>query len=290
MSAEIEVLHPGLYSSIQDTGRYGFAKYGVPASGAMDNYAAQMANLILHNEPNAAVLEMTQMGPKLLFKKPTKIVICGAVFAPKINELEIENNSVCTIKSGDVLSFGKIRKGCRAYLAVFDGFNTETVLNSRSWYEGITEYSRLEKGMTLSFEPHFNQKKNLFASLKSESTYLSQIDIPIFTGPEFQFLNDRQQEDLFSETFAIGASNNRMAIQLAGTFKNSLKPIITGPVLPGTVQLTPSGKLIVLMKDCQTTGGYPRVLQLSELGINAIAQKVTGEKIKFERVQRSKEP
>ena len=73
-----------------------------------------------------------------------------------------------------------------------------------------------------------------------------------------------------------------MAIQLKEVLTNKLSPIITGPVLPGTVQLTPSGKLIVLMRDCQTTGGYPRVLQLSEVGINSIAQKVVGDMLRFE--------
>src|SRR5680860_1641904 len=92
MKAEIEVLQPGLFSSIQDVGRNRFLKYGVPMSGVMDLYAAKMANLILQNKPDSAVLEITQMGPKLKFSDPVKIAIFGASLSPKINNLKIENN------------------------------------------------------------------------------------------------------------------------------------------------------------------------------------------------------
>ena len=94
-------------------------------------------------------------------------------------------------------------------------------------------------------------------------------------------LRNEEKEALFQKEFSIDQNNNRMAIQLKEELINNLDPIITGPVLPGTVQLTPSGKLIVLMRDCQTTGGYPRVLQLSSSGMDVISQKATGGKVIF---------
>ncbi|WP_081209871.1 5-oxoprolinase subunit C family protein [Salegentibacter sediminis] len=281
MEAEIEVLHPGLFSSIQDFGRRGFQKYGVPFSGAMDRQALKTANLILRNKADAAVLEITQMGPKLKFSATTKIAISGANLSPRINNSEIRNNEVIKINAGDLLSFGKPQLGMRAYLAVVDGFRTEKALESRSWYEGITANEKLEKGMTLKYWSSENEKRETNASVKFDASYLTSKEIRVYPGPEFELLSQTLKTQLLQNKFSIDKNNNRMAVQLSEKLENLLKPIITGPVLPGTVQLTPGGNLIVLMRDCQTTGGYPRVLQLSEHSLNILAQKKTGEEVHF---------
>ncbi len=281
MKAEIEVLQPGLFSTIQDPGRRGFLKYGIPMSGVMDFYAAKFANLILRNNPDSAVLEITQMGPKLRFSHPVKISICGALISPKINNFPIENNRVYKIEAGDELSFGKRKVGCRAYLAISGGFKTKKVLKSRSWFEGVTDNFKLIKSLKLPYESTNESKTETNTSIKFISEYLGTSEIEVFPGPEFDLLSESEQEILKSHNFSIDKNNNRMAIQLQEIVENTLKPIITGPVLPGTVQLTPSGKLIVLMRDCQTTGGYPRVMQLSETGMNKIAQKIIGECVSF---------
>ena len=149
MPAEIEILNPGLYSSIQDSGRRGFRKFGVPVSGAMDSYASGLANLLLQNAPEAAVMEVTQQGPKIRFLDPTEIVITGADLSPRLNDLLIENNRVYFVKPTHILSFGGRKSGCRAYIGVKEGFVTEKILKSRSFYSGLTSYERLEKGMKL---------------------------------------------------------------------------------------------------------------------------------------------
>ncbi|MGB7784463.1 MAG: allophanate hydrolase subunit 2 family protein, partial [Salinimicrobium sp.] len=150
---EVEILQPGLFSSIQDQGRKGLMEFGVPKSGAMDSASARLANVLLRNPADAAVLEITQQGPKMAFLGPTKIAICGGLLEPAINGSLIENNKVYNIDEGDLLSFGKRQKGCRAYLAVKNGFQTEKVLGSRSWYDGITRHARLKKGMKLQYKP-----------------------------------------------------------------------------------------------------------------------------------------
>ena len=288
MKAEIEVLQPGLFSTIQDSGRKGFLKYGIPMSGVMDLYAAKMANLILRNSPDSAILEITQMGPKLKFSDPVKISICGALLSPKINNFPIENNRVYNIEAGDELSFGKRQLGCRAYLAISGGFKTEKVLKSRSWFEGVTDNFKLHKTKNLPYESTNESKIERNASIKFISEYLMTSEIEVFPGPEFDLLTESEQEILRTRNFSIDKNNNRMAIQLQEIMGNTLKPIITGPVLPGTVQLTPSGKLIVLMRDCQTTGGYPRVMQLSETGMNKIAQKIIGDSVNFAFLENEK--
>ena len=114
-----------------------------------------------------------------------------------------------------------------------------------------------------------------------KSLNLNTLEIEVFKGPEFDMLSDLEKEELFIRYFSISNNNNRMACQLNEIFENKLQPIITSLVIPGTVQLTPSGKLIILMRDCQATGGYPRVLQLSEIAINVLSQKFTNDKIQF---------
>ena len=280
--AKIEILHPGLYSSIQDLGRPNFRKYGVPQSGVLDSYAAKKANLILSNVESSAVLEITQLGPKLKFTDSTQIAICGANLNPRINESTVLNNRILSIEKDDILSFGKRISGCRAYIAIAGGFVSDKVLGSYSWYNGITEKEVLQKGDKIEYSNLERSVHSLNATIKVNDEYLSKSEIQVFAGPEFELLSATQQKLLLGGQFQIDVNNNRMAIQLKELLKNNLNPIITGPVLPGTVQLTPSGRLIVLMRDCQTTGGYPRVLQLSEDGINTIAQKVVGESLRFE--------
>lgn len=278
---EIEVLQPGLFSTIQDQGRFGFMKFGVPLSGAMDKYSAKLANMLLQNSSEDPVLEITQMGPKLKFNGFSRIVICGANLLPRLNEKSFSNNISVSVRSGDVLDFGGRQTGCRSYLGISGGFKEEEVLGSRSWYEGLTRNYRLEKGRSLYHREEYSQNKSTYASIKIETRYVLQDEIKVFPGPEFNLLPIKTKAILKEKHFSIDKYNSRMAVQLAEPLQNVLSPILTRPVIPGTIQLTPSGRLIVLMSDCQTTGGYPRILQLKEEGMNTLAQKIRGDKIFF---------
>jgi antagonist of KipI len=280
MKAEVEVLHPGLFSSIQDGGRFGYRKYGVPQSGPMDNAAAALANLLLQQERDTAVMEITLQGPKLKFLGATQIVITGALLSPRLDEEEIRNNRVYKVLAGQILSFGKRISGCRAYLSVKNGFKTEEVLKSLSWSPGITQFSRLEKAMKLPFLSGDSEGISSLSSV-GELDHLTSEIVEAFPGPEFHLLSAEEKNMLQKSHFSVGRNSNRMGIQFDEELENNLEPIITAPVIPGTVQLTPSGKMIALMRDCQTTGGYPRILQLGEAGINILAQKIPGEKIQI---------
>src|SRR5690606_26569436 len=143
MMGEIEVLQPGLFSTIQDLGRFGFREYGVPLSGSMDSYASRLANLILHNSPGDPVLEITQIGPKLKFLAPANIVITGAEFSAGVGNRKVKNNRIQNVLAGEVLTFGERKSGSRAYLAIKDGFQCEEILGSCSWYDGLTTHCRL---------------------------------------------------------------------------------------------------------------------------------------------------
>lgn len=277
----VEVLKAGLYDSIQDLGRFGFQQFGVPVSGAMDQYAAKLANAILGNKSHDAVLEFTLMGPKLKFHGDSAICVTGMECMAKLNDKRIENNTYVIVRSNDVLSFGTRTLGCRGYLAVLGGFQTKKVIGSRSFYKLITESSRLKTGDILRLLEIPIQTKSSNAIIKIPKTHFDTKTLEVFKSIEFDRLSKRQQDQLFSNEFTVSKDSNRMAYQLKETVENNLKPIITAPVLPGTIQLTPSGQLMLLMRDCQTTGGYPRILQLSETAINRLSQKTIGEKFRF---------
>jgi allophanate hydrolase subunit 2 len=157
------------------------------------------------------------------------------------------------------------------------------LLKSRSWSPGITPHTRLERGMKLPFLRSEGGSSAKFAAVKPDA-YITSVVIEAFRGPEYELLSTSEKNDLHKWHFSAAKESNRMGIQLQDKLVNSLKPILTGPVLPGTVQLTPSGTLIGLMRDGQTTGGYPRILQLSEAGINTLAQKLPGEKLQLKLI------
>ncbi|MFS4483288.1 biotin-dependent carboxyltransferase family protein [Hyunsoonleella sp. 2307UL5-6] len=277
----IKVLKAGFYTTIQDLGRVGCQQYGVPLSGVMDKRAAILANTLVGNTANAAVLEITMSGPHLQFECNSAIAITGANMSPVLHHKRIGNNRYISVSKGDILSFGALQSGFRCYLAISGGFKTQKILGSKSMFKGITKSYSITKNTTLTISQNSKIQQEHFAGVKIDDSYVKAKTLEVFPGIEFDMLSKTQKQKLFSESFSISKDNNRMAYQLNETIENALEGIITSPVLPGTVQLTPSGKLIVLMRDCQTTGGYPRVMQLTENAISSLSQKFVGEKIVF---------
>ena len=275
----ITILHPGIYCSIQDQGRFGHTKIGVPQAGYADAYAAKMANALLKNHEKDALIEITFGQGKFKFTSDTYICLTGADFSPKLNGKLIKMQSVCPIKKDSVLSFGKRVYGARVYLSVQGGIQTEKVYGSRSYFEGITQ-QKLVKGAILPILPIQKDSSNNFSRVRVSEKHFTTMYLPCFKGPEFSKLNKEQQRKLFIP-FSISDDNNRVGYRLKESLENNLSSILTSAVLPGTVQLTPSGKCIILLQDCQVTGGYPRILQLSEIAIARVSQKITGDKIQF---------
>ena len=277
----VKVLHPGLQTSIQDFGRYGYTHLGVPISGVMDRTAASFANALLGNPVIAPVMEITMNGPKLQFFSKTVICISGAKLCPMLNGKPMQNHKPITIAMGDILSFGVLSKGFRAYMAVAGGFKTEKQLSSYSMYKGITQRFVVAKGDTLHVSELLKDAKTQFVNLKNNTVYYDTDLLHVLPGPEFDTLSAEEKEILFDTRFSITADSNRMAYQLHEKLENKLGQLITSVVQPGTVQLTPAGKLIILMRDCQTTGGYPRILQLTERAMDCISQKFAGATVRF---------
>ncbi len=275
----LKLLKSGFYTTIQDGGRFGYLSQGVPVSGFMDSETAIKLNKLLENEHDTNVLEITMTGPTVLFETPSFICVGGAEMSVTLNNEPIENFKVYRINSGDILSYGKLVQGFRSYLAIKDGFKVESVLGSSSFYSPITTKVALKDLDEISYN-----RNDLFVpkdlSYKKNSS-LNEHVLDVYKGPEYNQLNDNQLESLFHQDFKVAKENNRMAYQLEETIDGHKISMLTSANLPGTIQLTPSGKLIILMKDGQTTGGYPRILQLSDQAISTLAQKKFRDKISF---------
>lgn len=275
----LKVLKSGFYTTVQDSGRIGFRDKGVPVSGVMDAISVERINSLLENKASAAVLEITMTGPTLLFEQDTYICLAGALISPTLNNQPIDYYKVHKVQAGDILSYGRLEKGFRSYLAIKGGLLTAKVLESRSQYFPLTakkcvvENEELPFEVCKAFEPKISELK--------VDTYLDHGILNVTRGPEFDLMEDKHLETLFSGGFTISKENNRMAYQLSEKIEGHAHSMLTSATLPGTVQLTPAGKLIVLMKDGQTTGGYPRILQLSEMAICVLAQKKLGDTINF---------
>ncbi|WP_040490004.1 5-oxoprolinase subunit C family protein [Indibacter alkaliphilus] len=282
LPAYIHFLQPGLMSSIQDLGRFGLAQFGVPYSGAMDRYAVAQVNFILRNPKDAAVLEMTGIGPEMVFESETRIVFAGAEVEALLNGKGIKYGQVIEIQPDDHLVVKKIKKGQWAYMGIQGGFESETIAGSKSWYGSITPRTKITKGDSvcyLSEENRFYPPVETKAKIRSD--WFRNSKIQVYPGPEWELLPKLLHNRILNKSFTISDMINRMAYQLEEVIAHDMEPILTSPVYPGTIQLTPSGKLIVLMRDAQVTGGYPRILQVENASLNVLTQKRTGEKITF---------
>ncbi|MEC9065585.1 MAG: biotin-dependent carboxyltransferase family protein [Bacteroidota bacterium] len=278
----IKVLKEGLFSTIQDKGRFGYKNIGVPVSGSMDQASAKLANLLLGNDESSAVLEMTLLGPTLEFMNDTYISITGADMNPSLNKQKVLLNKPLLVNKGDILCLSHSSNGMRSYLGVKGGLSSENKLGSKSFYKGITKREKLIKNDKIKFGEVIGSPMKMNKSI-NDFKINRKSEINVFKGPEFGLLDSSSNDIIFNTDFTIGI-NNRMGYNLVEPIKNSIPSIVSSPVMPGTVQLTPSGRLIILCRDCQTTGGYPRVLQLDKNSIDSLSQKTIGEIIKFKLV------
>lgn len=285
MSGEIgiaTVLRTGPGASVQDLGRRGNSKFGVPSSGVLDLRSFRWINHLLQNQENDAVLEISQPGFSIQFDSVTLIALAGASANVKLNGQEIENSGLIFIKRNDILEIGAISYGARIYLGIRFGFKSEKVLGSRSFFEGLTSASQLSKGAKIPYSPDFKSTPVYNAKAKWSGEWYRTEKVLAYPGPDFSLLSDMLKEKLRNETFRISQFANRMGIQLHELLENDLSELPTNPVYPGTVQLTSGGKLIILLKDAQVTGGYPRILQVCEESQWVLAQKRPGDLIQFE--------
>lgn len=272
-------------TSVQDFGRIGQARYGIPVSGAMDARSMAWINHLLKNPAGAAVLEISQPGFLIQFGAQTIISIAGAEAHIRLNGIEIPHPALLSIHPNDRLEIGAFRSGARVYLGIRHGFQTEEILGSRSFYEGVTPEKSLKKGSKIPFFSESERSQPVFAKVKENKSWMETKELTAYPGPDFCLLPERTATELFSKTFTVSSLSDRMGIQLEDLLENQLPELPTNPVYPGTVQLTSGGKLILLARDAQVTGGYPRILQLTPESQSILAQKRPGDSISFNPVK-----
>lgn len=280
------IKEPGLFSTVQDEGRTEGMPQGIPISGAMDLHLYRFANQILNNSEQSACIEFYQQGLKIEFEAPT--FICVAAIGAKItlNKTQVEVNSILKVKPGDVLAIKELTRGSWGYIAVKDGFVSQSSLGSQSFYKALTKH-QLQRNDKLDFSSFDGDSGG--DSPKLGVTYYEKSTLEVYKGPEFHKLSHTLQYQIENAEFSLSTSLNRMAYQIQERLENELEEILTGPVLPGTVQYTSGGKMIVLMRDAQVTGGYPRILQLSEKAMNVLSQMRVKSKFKFNLIEISSE-
>ena len=272
----IKVISKGLYTTIQDKGRFGYRNIGVPSSGYMDSESAETANLIINNPKDNPLIEATLIGPTLEFKKSAVICITGGEFSPTLNDIKISSYSAIEVNKGDILKINNSSIGSRCYISIQGTIISDTILGSKSFYHQITNSNIIEEGDIFLFKKNIRTLEQKYTHKKFELNKT----INVFRGPEFKCLSKESIKTLFNEEFSIGI-NNRMAYNLLEKIQDGINSIVSSGVIPGTVQLTPSGNIIILHRDCQTSGGYPRILQLNEKSLNDLAQLRTGDNIRF---------
>jgi biotin-dependent carboxylase-like uncharacterized protein len=265
----LEIIRAGLFDTVQDLGRFGFRSLGVAVSGAMHQKAFAEANARLGNHPNDAALEIGQIGGVYRFHTPTFFTLSGAAKEARLNSLALSSAQVHKAKAGDELLIGRSTEGVYTYMAVKGGFQTECILNSRSMHPSLFEYPRLQKGQQLAYDSHEQFEPNSSPETPSGGAE-EEFVLEAQRGPEFHFL---LQPNLLNQLNFKVADFNRMGYRLLPSthLKKSTKSIRSCAVFPGIVQLTPSGECIVLHRDAQVSGGYPRILLLSDESLDRLA-------------------
>ncbi|RQO74876.1 KipI antagonist [Pedobacter sp. KBW06] len=288
----IKVLKAGLLTTVQDAGRYGYRKDGIILAGAMDAHAWKLGNMLVGNTAGEAGIECTLMGPFLLFEQDQLIAITGADLSAEVDGVPVPMWRPIHIQKGAILSFGQARSGCRTYLAVHGGFDLPPVLGSNSTYLragfGGLEGRALKTGDLIPFKSAAPDLPGAFNWSLSPKMYQRRQDelIRVIRGPEFEDFHEKSMAAILTEKFKISKEADRMGYRLEGTALKLLKKkeMLSSAVAFGTVQVTAEGNPIVLMADHQTTGGYPRILQVASVDLGKLAQFQSGDLLSFELI------
>lgn len=284
------VLDPGPFTTVQDMGRYGFQQFGVPISGAMDQFAYRVANLLVGNRQGAAALEITAFGPRLEVLSEADVAVTGADIPLLLDGEEVPRWASVRVRPGQILSFGPLRSGCRAYLAVSGGIDVPLVMGSRSTCVGARiggcEGRPLAKGDVLRRGDGELLKQPRILPEDLVPTYPRQWELRAIPGPQDDHF-DEGLDVFFSAEFVITPRANRMGYRLEGPevrHKEGMpKGIISEASVPGAVQVPPDGQPIVLGLE-QTVGGYTKIATVITVDMDRLAQAKPGEKVRFQRV------
>ena len=284
----IRVIQPGVQTTVQDLGRFGYQQFGVPVAGAMDPRSMKLANLLLGNDPGEAVLEITIMGPQLVFDETNYIALTGGDLGASLDGKPMPRYQAVKVQAGQTLRFLGLRNGCRAYLAFAGGLDIPPVMGSRSTYMkakiGGFKGRKLEAGDELSFrDPKpdllFPERRKLGADFVPQKQY----DLRVILGPQDDHFTEEGLQTFFREVYTVSAEFDRMGIRLDGAViehKNG-GDIISDGIAFGAVQVPTAGKPIIMAADRQTTGGYTKIATVISADFRILGQLRGGDKVHF---------
>jgi biotin-dependent carboxylase-like uncharacterized protein len=284
------VISPGSFTTVQDRGRYSFIDRGVPPSGALDLFAAAIANFLVGNPDGAAVLEITMMGPALEALGEADVALTGADMAMTVNREPVPRWESIRVKKGDVIRIRQAKSGCRSYLAVTGGIDVPVIMGSRSTCVqakiGGVEGRPLRKGDMI--DRIFAEPLAMTRRLPTEfiPEYSPDVHLKAVFGPQDEAFAS-SLETFFGSVYEVTPEADRMGYRLQGSpihhdtgFPQS---IISEPTVPGNVQLPADGQPIILLVE-QTTGGYTKIATVISTDLSKIAQAVPGNRVRFHNV------
>lgn len=288
----IEVLDGGLLTTVQDLGRWGYQRYGVPVSGALDGFALRVANRLVGNDDNAAGLEITLIGPRLRLLTTTVVALAGADLEPRLDDQEMPMWTPTAVAPGATLSFGTARDGVRAYLAVAGGLDVPLVLGSRSTHVrsklGGLNGDPLKAGDRLSLLAHDPptriEGRRCPPDLKR--TYGHHHIVRVVLGPQDDAFTEAGVRTFLSSTYAVTPHADRIGCRLQGpAIEHRTGPDVVSDGIPcGAVQVAGDGQPMVLLADRGTTGGYTKIATVISVDVPRLAQAATGDTVQFVQV------
>jgi antagonist of KipI len=289
----------GFLTSVQGLGRTGFREFGVSSGGALDSFGLRVANLLVGNDENAAGLEITLGGLQLRFKDELVVAWCGGEFDVQIASTRLPAGHAAHVGAGERLKFGRPKVGCRAWLALSGGIDVQVVLGSRSTdlraHFGGFEGRTLRDGdiIPLGIPP----ESSIPATAISLRTAAHDWILPakrdptlrLIRGVDWKRFNASSLQRLTTEAFTVSPDSDRMGVRLEGPELKRIdqSDLISEAVAPGTIQIPPSGKPILLLGDCQTIGGYPRIAHVITVDLGVAAQLRAGDHVHFSEVSLS---
>ncbi|EML6322130.1 biotin-dependent carboxyltransferase family protein [Bacillus cereus] len=301
---DVEVLHAGMFTTVQDLGRSYYQQFGVPVGGAMDKNALRLINMLVGNEENEAGLEMTILGPKLLIKKTTLLAIGGADMEPLLNGERIPLWRPILAEEGSMLCFGKVKSGCRAYVTFAGGIHIERTMGSKSTYIraaiGGIEGRMLKKGDCFQIGTYSEMANRFIQDLQKDERiktkwvisnsvlpkYKKHPKLRVITDFEYDQFIEESRKAFFTKEYKVSNYADRMGYRVEGEVLNRIeeKEILSSPVTFGTIQVPNGGQPIILMVDRQTTGGYPRMGNIISVDLPLLAQLKPGDYVSFEKI------
>jgi antagonist of KipI len=288
--AAVHVVKPGLLTTVQDRGRWGFQALGVSVAGPMDPVSQRIANAMAGNPPDAATLEITLAGPELVFDDERQVAISGAQFEIALDQRQFLSGGAFVVGPGATLRFGRRVRGTRAYLAVAGGFDTPPVLSSRATHlpsmlgglggRALVAGDRLPCG-----PPPPRPASTAFVQPTAipDAVPDGRATLRVLPGPQSDRFSDDALEALQSAPYHVTPSSNRMGFRLNGPALMHTRgaDIISDPTPLGVLQVPASGQPILLMADRQTSGGYPKVATVITADIAVAGQLGPGDTIAF---------